>query len=208
MPACGDSPSVGLGTIEPNELVRRAHGGCADAFAELAKRFRPRLLNLLCHQMGAAHSDAEDIAQESLARAFQHLDRFDHRYRFSTWLYTIAIRLARDHVRSARRRPRHVALDEAHSRSNEPEITERAQRQETIDNLWQTARGLLTDSQYTAMWLRYAEDLSPAEIAQVMRKTRIGVRVLLHRGRSKLIAEIARRGSANPAHGRQPEEGG
>jgi RNA polymerase sigma-70 factor (ECF subfamily) len=193
--------------MEPNELVRRAHAGCADAFAELAKRFRPRLLNLLSHQMGAPQPDAEDIAQESLARAFQHLDRFDDRYRFSTWLYTIAIRLARDHSRSARRRPRHVPLDEARSRSSEPEIAERAQRQETIDNLWQTARGVLSDSQYTAMWLRYAEDLSPVEIAQVMRKTRIGVRVLLHRGRAKLIAEIARRDSADAARVRQPEAG-
>jgi len=199
---------MGLGAIEPNELVRRAHEGCGDSFAELARRFRPRLLNLLRNRMGAAHPDAEDIAQESLARAFQHLDRFDERYRFSTWLYTIAIRLARDHARSRRRRPRHISLDEADFNSRESGVSERTESQDAVDNLWQTARHVLTDSQYTAMWLRYGEDLSPVEIALVMRKTRIAVRVLLHRGRSILIAEMARRESANPAHGRNvPEEG-
>jgi RNA polymerase sigma-70 factor (ECF subfamily) len=208
MSACGDSPAASLGAIEPNELVRRAHDGCAESFAELARRFRPRLLNLLCNQMGAPHSDAEDIAQESLTRAFQHLNRFDQRYRFSTWLFTIAIRLARDHARRERRRPRHVSLNDAQLESRELAGSERAPGHETVDNLWQAARHVLTDVQYTAMWLRYAEDLSPAEIAQVMRKSRIGVRVLLHRSRSRLIAEVSRRGAANPARGQQFDEGG
>jgi len=199
---------MGLGAIDPNELVRRAHDGCADSFGELARRFRPRLLNLLRNRMGAPHFDAEDIVQESLVRAFQHLDRFDHRYRFSTWLYTIAIRLARDHARSQRRRPRHVALDEADCDFREPDASQRTEHQDAVDNLWQAARRVLSDAQYTAMWLRYGEDMSAVEVAQVMRKTRIGVRVLLHRSRSILIKAIARRDSANPAHGRQEREGG
>ena len=198
---------MGLTAIEANELVRRAQDGCADSFAELTRRFQPRLLNLLRNQIGAAHCDAEDIAQESLARAFQHLDRFDHRYRFSTWLYTIAIRLARDHARSERRRPQHVALDETQCHSRESELTERVERSETIDNLWKTARRVLSGAQYTALWLRYAEDLSPVEIAQVMRKSRIGVRVLLHRGRSRLVAEVSRQSAVNSIHGRQPKGG-
>src|SRR5262245_24576295 len=92
-----------LADVEPNELFRRVRGGCSDSSAELSRRFRPRLLNLLTEQLGCQHSDAEDIAQEALARAFQHSDRFDPRYRFSTWLYTIAVRLAHDHARSVRR---------------------------------------------------------------------------------------------------------
>ncbi|HWB10425.1 MAG TPA: sigma-70 family RNA polymerase sigma factor [Pirellulales bacterium] len=198
-----DESLAGLKAIDANELARRAQDGCADAFSELTLRFRPRLLNLLCGQMGAAHCDAEDIAQESLVRAFQNLHRFDHHYRFSTWLFTIAVRMARDHARSQRRRPPHVGLDEAQCHSREPEISERSERLDAVDNLWQTARRVLTDPQYTALWLRYAEDLSPAEIAQVMRKSRIGVRVLLHRSRSRLIAELTREDARRPARGRQ-----
>src|SRR5580765_3872346 len=100
MSALESIPPIDLGAIEPNELVRRALGGCADACTELSRRFRPRLLNLLRNQFGSQYSDAEDIVQEALARAFRQLDRFDPRYRFSTWLYTIAIRLAHDEART------------------------------------------------------------------------------------------------------------
>jgi RNA polymerase sigma-70 factor (ECF subfamily) len=190
MSAYGDGSSITLGAIEPNELVRRALGGCADSFTELAQRFRPRLLNLLRSRKGLLRSDAEDIVQEALSRAHQQLERFDQRYRFSTWLYTIAIRLACDHARNQQRRPRHVRLEEAHTMHWKSDVAERTERREEVDNLWLTARSVLTDSQYTAMWLRYGEDMSTAEVAHVMQKTRIGVRVLLHRSRCILIAEL------------------
>jgi RNA polymerase sigma-70 factor (ECF subfamily) len=201
MPVYGNSPSLDLGAIEPDELVRRAQDGCRDSFTELTNRFRPRLLNLLRNRLGDRNSDAEDLVQEALARAFQHFDRFDQRYRFSTWLYTIAIRLAHDHARSRRRRPRHVPLDESACESRESNAAVLAQRQEDVDNLWHTARLILSDAQYTALWLRYAEDLSAVEVAQIMGKSRIGVRVLLHRARLRLVAEIARQDPASPTRG-------
>jgi RNA polymerase sigma-70 factor (ECF subfamily) len=193
-----NSPAMDLGALEANELVRRAHGGCADSCTELARRFRPRLLRLLAVQLGGQHSDAEDIAQEALARAFAHIDRFDPRYRFSTWLYTIALRLAHDFTRRERRRPRQVSLDDVDCASRQTSVTLLAQRQEEVGNLWQTAKRVLSEDQYTAMWLRYGEDLSAVEVAKVMRKSRIGVRVLLHRARLALVAEIDQQGSSKP----------
>jgi RNA polymerase sigma-70 factor, ECF subfamily len=185
-----NSPAMDLGAIEANELVRRAHGGCADSCTELSRRFRPRLLKLLAVQFGGQYSDAEDIAQEALAKAFQHFDRFDPRYRFSTWLYTIAIRLAHDIARSQRRRPRQVSLDDVDCTSRDSNAALLAQHREEVGNLWQTARRVLSEDQYIAMWLRYGEDLSTVEISKIMRKSRIGVRVLLHRARLALLAQI------------------
>ena len=196
MSACEETPSIGQGPLEPNELARRALGGCADSFTELAQQFRPRLLNLLKHRTGMALSDAEDIVQETLAKAFQHLERFDPRYRFSTWLYTIALRLAYDHSRQQRRRPVQVSLDAAELVPCQASVSMEVERQATMDNVWMTARSILTDSQYTALWLRYAEEMSTAEVAQAMKKSHIGVRVLLHRSRSLLSAELAKQGNA------------
>jgi RNA polymerase sigma-70 factor (ECF subfamily) len=190
MPGIENSPVVDLGAIEANELVRRAHGGCADSCTELSRRFRPRLVKLLAAQCGGQYSDAEDIAQEALARAFAHFDRFDPRYRFSTWLYTIAIRLAHDLARNQRRRPRQVSLNDIDCASRETTGALQAQQQEEVGNLWATAKRVLSDDQYTALWLRYGEDLSAVEVSKVMRKSRIGVRVLLHRARLALVAEI------------------
>lgn len=134
--------------------------------------------------------DAEDIAQESLARAFQKLEAFDPKYRFSTWLYTIAIRLAMDHNRGTRRR---LTLLETHRSlidfQGHPQLTSVAEYEcrESLDAIWQIARSTLGEPHYTAMWLRFAEDFSVEEIARVMRKTKVGVRVLLHRARMKML---------------------
>ncbi len=62
---------------------------------------------------------------------------------------------------------------------------ERSNAKENMDNLWQQARRLPA-SQYTALWLRYAEDMSVREVAGVMGKTQVYVKVLLYRGRKRL----------------------
>lgn len=59
-------------------------------------------------------ADAEDVAQESLVRAYRNFTRLRDRQRFRAWLARIAWRLALDHLRSARRREtREAAVQEA-----------------------------------------------------------------------------------------------
>lgn len=200
-----DCPPTDLRAIEPNDLVRRARGGCADSFTELSRRFRPRLVCLVERRLGGGRGDAEDVAQEALVRAFGRLDQFDPRYRFSTWLYTIAIRLAHDHARRRRRRPRLATLDEASCAAPATEVEREAEAREEATNVWRLAKCVLSETQFTAMWLRYGEDLSPADVAQVMGRSRIGVRVLLHRARTRLADELVQQ---EPAAGPSAADGG
>jgi RNA polymerase sigma-70 factor, ECF subfamily len=179
--------------LEPNELARRAQTGCADAFAELSRRFRPRLIRLVEPRVGHCRADAEDVAQESLARAFDRIKLFDARGQFSTWLYTIALRQAVDHARRVKRRPQLAAMDIDSFSSNHSDAATAAQQRDEAENLWALAQDVLPEPQHTAMWLRYGEDLSPAEIARVMGRTRIGVGVLLHRARNRLAAALCER---------------
>jgi RNA polymerase sigma-70 factor, ECF subfamily len=185
--------SIELKSVEPNELVRRVLGGCSDAATELSDRFSPRLILLLERRLSGRRSDAEDIAQESLSRAFARLNQFDSNYQFSTWLYTIAFRLAVDFLRKEKRRPKIYPIDEiepdaiACQNRNQPTTSDLA------DDAWGIARTILVESEFTMMWLRYGEGLSIQEIATVVQKTQIGVRVQLHRSRIKLQKEICRR---------------
>lgn len=183
-----------LEDVDPNDLIDRAREGCQACYNELARRFFPRIVHLVLPRIvGCNHMDAEDIAQESLARAFLKLDAFDPRYRFSTWLYTIAIRIAADHNRGVRRR---LTLLETHRSLLAVQVeavntsASDYDRRETVESIWQVARENLPEPYYTAMWLRFAEDLSVEEISRVMRKTKVGVRVLLHRARVKMLQKI------------------
>lgn len=169
-------------------LVAQAKAGSRDAYDELARRWRPRLVAALWKRTGS-EADAEDVAQDALLRAHERLYQHDGKYRFSTWLFTIAFRL--DVSRRRRKRPA-VALgdyDAADVRQPTPAVT--VETSEARDNLWAIAERKLSEPYYTALWLRYGEDLPPTEIAQVMRKTTLAVRVMLHRARQKLAPHVA-----------------
>ncbi|HEV8324988.1 MAG TPA: sigma-70 family RNA polymerase sigma factor [Myxococcota bacterium] len=88
---------------EVTELVRRARTGSSRAFAELVRRYRPRIYALGLHLTGSA-SDADDIAQEVFLRAYNALDTFEGRGEFFSWLYRIALHLALNQKRNRARR--------------------------------------------------------------------------------------------------------
>ncbi len=186
--------------VSAQELVLRAREGCGDSFNELARRYFPKLVQLIRARCGPNVMDAEDVAQESLARAYQNLSKFDSRYQFSTWLYTIAIRLAIDHNRSYRRRMQLVEqfapIQQDRSIGFEP--GQSVEQSESVAAIWQVAHNALNPTQYTAMWLRFSEEMSIEEVARVMGKTQVGVRVLLHRSRLIMLKELSK--DANAAH--------
>lgn len=191
--------------LEPNALVRRAQAGCVESFATLVNHFHPRVIEMLQRRYGAERGEAEDLAQEAFAKAFQQLDQFDPSYQFSTWLYTIAKRGAIDRGRRRQREPQQVALDDCHVHGADADAATAVERREETENVWRRAKALLSEPQYTATWLRFADGCDIAEIAQRMNRTRIGVRVLLHRARTILVRELA--DEAEPAPPSMPGKG-
>ena len=168
-------------------LVRRAQRGDRAALEELAHRWRPRLVHLLRGRT-ACLADAEDIAQQALVRALQRIDRHDGRRRFSVWLYRIALRAAADYHRKPRPEPGLDGGSLCDPRGTDPQVA--AAEDELRENLWSIARRVLSADQYSALWLRYAEDMSIPEVAGVLGRTRISTRVLLHRARKCLAPHV------------------
>lgn len=186
MPGLRTESAIDLGEVGSHELARRAHSGCAVAFEELARRYRPRLLTVLERRLSGNLSDAEDVAQEALSRAWQKIAMYDDKYQFSTWLYTIAFRLATDHHRRERRRSNDVSLAHGSDPTEPAEFEKNVQRTEEANNLWAIAHTVLNEAQYTVMWLRYGEDLNVKDVAKATGRTTVGTRVLLHRARKVL----------------------
>ena len=75
------------------QLINAAKAGSAEAFADLVRSYRTRLLRFLLTRC-ASFADAEDVLQDTMIAAYRYLHSYDPRWRFSTWLYQIAIRNA------------------------------------------------------------------------------------------------------------------
>ena len=82
-------------------LIRRAKRGDRAALEALIEGHRPSLHHFLL-RLTRREDVAEDVGQEALVRVLKHLDRFDERFRFSTWLFTIARRLWINHIQKFR----------------------------------------------------------------------------------------------------------
>ena len=101
------------------ELVALALDGDERAFGTLVQRYQRRLTAFLGQLVGDIEL-ARELSQEAFIRAWSALDRFDPRYRFSTWLFRIAHNLGIDQLR--RRRLHTVSLYRRDADGDEVEV--------------------------------------------------------------------------------------
>ena len=83
------------------ELVSAVLDGDRDAFGDLVDRYQGRLVNYLFRLLRDV-DEAHDVAQEVFLKVYQALDRFDPRFRFSTWLFRVGQNAAIDVIRKRR----------------------------------------------------------------------------------------------------------
>ena len=166
------------------ELAREARAGSRRSFDELARRYKRRLFVYLRARLGS-DQDAEDMVQETLLKLYRNIDRYDPAYRFSTWLYTAAGRLAISSYRKKRIVAGPLPAEEAGGVADPAPFTAAA-GESGASGLWDTAR-TLAESQFRVLWLRYGEDMDVADIARAVGKSRVAVSLLLHRARTNLM---------------------
>ena len=189
------------GASEPVELVQRALSGCADSYQELVLCDVPRLLVLLTNRHRGNRADAEDVVQETLLRAFQSLHRYDSRYEFRVWLFTIAFRISTDHLRKRQRDARRIQDRAALIARTSSELCEVEQR-ETVQCIWESAESVLSEYHFSVLWLSVGEELTNHEIAMILGRNVLSIRVALHRAKKKLMTclrETSRAANSHPA---------
>ncbi len=177
--------------------MQAAQAGSAEAFAELARSYQQRLLRFLLGRC-ASFADAEDALQDTMINAFRYIRSYDARWRFSTWLYRIAIRNA-----AGLQRSEVVPLGDrvGDLRDEESDPLQRCISDSQTENLWVSARRLLNDDVYTAMWLRYAEDMSINDIARSLDRSASWTKVNLMRGRRVLENTLSGTAEKSEAYG-------
>lgn len=175
-----------LGAIEPVELVHLALSGCADAFQELVTRHTPRLLVLLTYRHRGNRADAEDVVQEALLRAFQCLDRYDTRADFRVWFFTIAYRISTDHLRKHKRQSR-LNVEHAASTTQLYDEPYEIDQKESVQSIWNTAKQVLGEYYFSVLWLSVGEELTNKEIAKILGRNALSIRVAVHRAKKQLM---------------------
>jgi RNA polymerase sigma-70 factor, ECF subfamily len=166
-------PRPDRSSLPDEELVRLVRGGETDAFAEFVRRTQ-RPAYRLARRITRNHEDADDVLQESYAKAYAALDRFTPGRPFAPWFYTIVARTALSHLRRGALRAAE-SLDDAPpggvlplaERIADPASSDDAQ---ALEMRWDVERAYarLSAEHRSILALRVEADLSYASIAEAL----------------------------------------
>ncbi len=175
---------------EEHKLIREAARGDQEAAASIIRHHQQSLYAYMLRMSGRPDV-AEDIVQEAFVRVLTNLDRFDFRYRFSTWLFTIARRLYLNAI--AKHRPAYDTdmVGSWKSSAASPEApVEADEQQEARRDTLQAALLTLPPDQREVVILFHQHDWPIALIARHLDMPEGTVKSHLHRGRKRLRTHI------------------
>jgi RNA polymerase sigma-70 factor, ECF subfamily len=193
-------------TDTDTELLARLRAGEEAAFTELVDRYHTRLTRL-ASSFGARGELVQDIAQETWLALLRGLDRFEARSSLQSWLFQICANRARS---MTAREQRLIPLDpdrfgpdgEWSDQQYQPwqpwrpwsadtDADERARDAALAARIQDTIAGL-DGNQGLVVTLRDARGMTSAQVCELLSISEANQRVLLHRGRARVRAELAR----------------
>ncbi len=187
--------------MEDLDAVRETLNGNTEAFSLLVKRYTPVLFRLASRMSdssdpGLRAAEAEEAVQEIFLRAFSNLHRFNIRFRFYTWLYSIAL----NYLRSVRRKKQLSGLFGHLSYNDDIRVPEglpggrgypspeKSAMDTEGERLAREALKKLKAREREVFVLRIMEEQSVAETAMMLGIPEGTVKVRLHRARKELAA--------------------
>lgn len=167
--------------LEDNDLAARTLDGDLRSYEELVRRYE-RLVGHVLYTYAGREAAVDDLVQETFLKAYDKLNTFNPDYRFKTWLLAIANNLGVDTLR--RRREQVEFNPDIHARvTGGPEAAAvEADRSRTL----QDAISSLPETYSVPMILRYNEEMSYAEISEVLELSIPAVKSRLFRARQML----------------------
>lgn len=171
------------------QVVERVLAGETALYEVIMRRYNQRLYRVV-RAILRDDDETEDVMQDALVRAYQHLNQFAGRASFSTWLTRIAVHEALARVR---RRGRNQQLDEPDFDGESPlnhidasPDPEQTTSEAELRQLLEEAVLALPEQYRVVVMLRDVEELSTSETAAALEITEENVKVRLHRGRAMM----------------------
>jgi len=178
---------------EDIELIRKVKNGDEKAFEAIVKKYK-KSLHFTVFNIVRDEKVAEDITLDSFMRVFTNIQNYNETYSFSTWLFTIATNLAIDYTRSKKHIRFKTSDEDAHNAGIYLDTLENKQietPEATLINknqrkLLEKLLKQIKPEQRKIIELRYFEELSYKEIADVLDISVSMVKTKLHRAKKQL----------------------
>jgi len=146
------------------KIMRSIQKGDMVAFNSMVDRYKDRLMNVIGRMLSSVE-EAEDIVQETFVRVYQHRQSFNFEHCFSTWIYTIALNLARNELRK-RKKFKHYDITEMNG--NEIELAVEMKLPSRLPEAIKSAVSTLPDKYKIAFILRDVQELPYEEVAKIL----------------------------------------
>jgi len=179
--------------VDQKELIQLAKVGNKEALVDLLKSVERSIYSTAFYYMGNEH-DAKDITQEALIRVYTKLDSFEEKAQFTTWVQRITTNLCMDKFRSNKH---NISIEGAEMVIRDCIDTEKEVENKIMVEDLMTKVMLLPEKIKAAMILRYFNEFSYQEIAEVLDIPVNTVKSYLFRGREKIYVEYHQGGVNN-----------
>jgi RNA polymerase sigma-70 factor (ECF subfamily) len=171
----------------PEQLIAAARRGDHEAFRHLFDRWARPVVSFVYDMVGD-RALAEDLTQETFVRAYKYLRALRDETKFSTWLFSIAKNVAREHLRSAHSRSKKVDLDDEtvlELRDERP-TPAGALLDKELNGVVRHALGALDEDKRLVFTLKIFQQRSYEEIAEITGFSVPKVKTDLHRARTEM----------------------
>jgi RNA polymerase sigma-70 factor, ECF subfamily len=166
-------------------LVEAVGAGDHQAYEFLVRKYQKPVFSFVYRVLGDRHA-AEDVLQEAFWALYRAAPRFEAQAQVSTWLFKIAYNLSLNEIK---RRKRFLNLHDAlraYPRSESDASALSALEASELEEEVMTALNLLPENQKAALLLRVTEELTYAEIGEILSVSISSVESLIFRARSRL----------------------
>jgi len=178
------------------ELLLKARAGDGDCLDALTERVRPRVYAYI-NRLTLDEDLAQDLTQDTLLAVVSSLGKLEHVERFWPWVFRIATNRVRQHYRQASRHRTVSMPDEevcvpAHAERSAGALTDLAD--DELASIARVALSGLSERHRAVLTLRFFNDLSHSEIAEVLECSELATRAALFRAKNAMAGAMKRRG--------------
>ncbi len=176
--------------MKDEELVERLKKGNIWAFEELIKRYKRRIYAIIL-SIVRDRDESEDLVQEVFLKVYEGIGKFRGKSSFYTWLYRIAVNVALSYLKKAKRELefREEIKDPQHFKDIEEDLI----KEEFVDSIFKEAN-TLPKKEKLVFILKFHNDLSNSEIAEVLGISKDSVKANLYHALKRIRKKLKQKG--------------